>query len=403
MIISEEEQQLSDKKIKVPGKLSKKIFQEVAAGFLAIKELPEENTICSSELLEAEAGRRSLPNKDRHLMESIKRRLGHEVDTRTGDRFEGIGKWRTPTEIRHRLCIVMIFDGLPILVLPRPDQEFSLTYLIFCCSIYDKLNKSMWSEKPIVAKSFPGDDYLTKAWNLKLGAVEDLKLLGYNTKNKQMYNKALRLYHYNLQIIKYKRYIAKGMRSKKNYKLLIPKYEAKIAADINRLTALCYKAYQMDPLSVETPEEFVDAFKYMAELGILFDPFKMDYLVKDLEWLGIGNFWDDYVIAKVTMKKYYASEHAIRESLREKQKKKESLYDRLSPLDKLEIPVVPLQMTRLQDKKAVFARHTATKNAEVCSIAKRVPLNKVDSLLDKDGHLIVPAKKKLRATLGMIL
>jgi hypothetical protein len=74
--------------------------------------------------------------------------------------------------LRRRLCIFLTTSDMPILILPKPNQEFCLVYLIYCCHIIDPGNCIGWKEDVVSCKVADMTSYYRSIYELKMDCMD---------------------------------------------------------------------------------------------------------------------------------------------------------------------------------------------------------------------------------------
>lgn len=251
--------------------------------------MPYDNHVHSYESLEAIKGNRSIPLKCAVTMAKVKQIMG--LDESNPEVVDFNLPHLSPTVLRWRISVKRILAGYGPLLIPRPDTEFSLQYILYCAVYYDEDNLTIFSSKEVNLDSNFDDTALGLLWDLKDQAQVCLVELGYDDSPK-MRKYALKIWQAYLDKIRYEHYHKHNPIQR--WATLVTNATKEIKANITSLCSLAYANYCLQQIKPVDKPNYKMHFEKAAWVAFALDPLSGDLTKENFEELNLTEKYPVY-------------------------------------------------------------------------------------------------------------
>jgi hypothetical protein len=188
---------ISSKLINKQTHLLKNAFDKLSSTY----KLPSIDQITLEELIALADGRRWAPDTNEAAFTKIFEQFSKK-DTVT-EEGQNLSENQSSRLLRDKLCLFLLSKNLPILILPKPGQDFNLVYVTFCCSAIDPGNILGWKED--IVRTDPKDYpvYYARIAAIRARLVSSLKELGIDTRLLSFKNSVIDLFRLSVALRRY--------------------------------------------------------------------------------------------------------------------------------------------------------------------------------------------------------
>lgn len=259
-----------------PSHTTAETFQSLKTALSERYTLPLDSYLHYSELLAAKNGQRSLPIKDVAVHLRILYLLGKRNDPDMIVLPQPIGRYRCPRIMHEKLNLFLVLHGKPLLIHHRPNQDYSLFYITYCCAILDPGNNTLWCEDKVTIPT-EVDVYSDILWIKKKENMEYLRSIGFNPKDPAHHNSYLSVRHNGLNRDKAAFLESYYPSNAEEYKKSYQACKTKILQRLSQLSSQCYIIYRADKLGSMQKSVYSLKFKAAMMVAGVFDPYMSSY------------------------------------------------------------------------------------------------------------------------------
>jgi hypothetical protein len=137
--------------------------------------IPLKSDVGVEELVAFMQGERSLPAFDLELFRCVKNLLQMRLECKYEHGSLKIPAVVCPKNMRVRLNYLLATDSKKRLVYPRPNREFSLFFMTYCCLFFDRGNLTLWSHGPQTLQGECSGGWISVSARQKIACLEKLK------------------------------------------------------------------------------------------------------------------------------------------------------------------------------------------------------------------------------------
>jgi hypothetical protein len=154
--------------------------------------LPPSGSVSLEEFGSFGVGRRWLPKRDDILYAAIKK--AYSIKDTVTPEGQNLSENQSSHLLRVRLCIYLLSVKKNVLVFPKPNYEFSLVYILYCCAVVDPNNMIGWREDVIKCNTTSMSAYYNPIYLRRSAAIDRMPSLGLDLESPCFLNSCIDLH-----------------------------------------------------------------------------------------------------------------------------------------------------------------------------------------------------------------
>ena len=301
--------------------------------------LPTRGYLHFKELVYAKDGERTLPGKNQATALLVKYMLGLEVDPTGAVPAQHIGRYRCPKMMHLKLNLYLLEHNLPILMNPRPGQQYPLRYITYAAAMIDPGNNTLWHDGRVIIPN-ARDCYPDDMWNLKQTNIAELKQFGLNTKDDRQHNAYQFIRHESLNRDKMVGLIHRNPEKAVVYAAAAEKCQDAIDKRLTQLISDAFAHYKAVIKGKIQKAIHADIFWIKMLIAASIDPYVTDYTIDDIKKYAGDEICQKYLKFRKTYKNTLNTMIAYEFDMSKAADKKQSAVTKLPDDDRINMPSI---------------------------------------------------------------